>query len=228
MKELIFTFSLFLTTPIVLADMDHGQQNDMASMHAEKEFMHHQNDTGTLTEADQAYTHINHTMHEGMMINFTGDPDIDFLNGMIPHHQGAIEMAKVQLAYGRDGLLKSFTQKVIRDQNREIAYMKRHLAAMEKSQAMNLDPHSTLAFEEANKQMHHEMRIDFSGNADMDFVNGMIPHHQGAVEMAKIVLLYGDDAFSRRLANEIINAQSSEIYWLKRWKSRRNIMRIFH
>ena len=66
-------------------------------------------------------------------------------------------------------------------------------------------------------KMHKEMDIAFTGNADADFVKGMIPHHQGAVEMAKIVLEHGKDAEVKKLAQEIIKAQETEIAWMREW-----------
>jgi len=236
MKNLFFILALLLSSSPALAAMDHSMHEiaDMPAMEhsamneSEKVFMHHQNAQGSLTESDQAYTHINHTMHEAMAIDFTGNPDIDFLKGMIPHHQGAIDMAKVQLEYGRDGLLKSFTQRVIRDQEREIKFMKRNLATLEANLGENVQNSlSNMAFGRVNQNMHMDMNIEFSGNADSDFVNGMIPHHQGAVNMARVVLAYGKDPFARRLAYGIINAQESEITWMKKWLSRKRLMQLF-
>jgi uncharacterized protein (DUF305 family) len=76
---------------------------------------------------------------------------------------------------------------------------------------------STKAFEDANAKMHKDMAITFSGNADVDFARGMIPHHQGAIDMARIELQYGKDPELKKLAEDIIKAQESEIAFLKAW-----------
>ena len=76
---------------------------------------------------------------------------------------------------------------------------------------------SSLAFHGINMKMHGAMDIAFTGNADVDFVKGMIPHHAGAVDMAKTVLAFGKDPEVRKLAEEIIKAQESEITILQGW-----------
>ncbi len=76
---------------------------------------------------------------------------------------------------------------------------------------------STRAFEEANAKMHRDMMIAFSGNADIDFVRGMIPHHQGAIDMAKVVLQFGTNEQTKKWANEIIAAQEREIAEMREW-----------
>ena len=76
---------------------------------------------------------------------------------------------------------------------------------------------ATIAYMEANDRMHTDMAIDYTGNPDVDFIRGMIPHHQGAVEMAKIVLEHGSDPEVRKLAEEVIAAQEAEIAWMQDW-----------
>ena len=72
-------------------------------------------------------------------------------------------------------------------------------------------------FAAANEKMHKGMDIVFSGDADVDFVKGMIPHHAGAVDMARIVIKYGKDPDLKKLAESIISAQESEIVFMRVW-----------
>jgi uncharacterized protein (DUF305 family) len=74
------------------------------------------------------------------------------------------------------------------------------------------------------ERMHVAMAsVEPSGDGDVDFVRLMLPHHQAAIDMAKTQLMYGKDPQLRRLAQEIITDQQSEIelmqLWLKRHES---------
>lgn len=79
------------------------------------------------------------------------------------------------------------------------------------------DTPATKAYKAANDKMHKEMGISFSGDADVDFARGMIPHHQGAVDMAKVVLAHGKDPELRKLAEGVITEQEKEISFLRDW-----------
>ena len=90
------------------------------------------------------------------------------------------------------------------------------------SGSMNMQPQgdngpSSLAYHGVNMKMHSAMDIAFTGNADVDFVKGMIPHHAGAIDMAKVVLAFGKDPEVKKLADSIIKAQETEIAQMRDW-----------
>lgn len=72
-------------------------------------------------------------------------------------------------------------------------------------------------YAQAMKTMHENMSFVPTGNADVDFIRGMIPHHQGAIDMAKIALIQGKDPQVKKLAQEVIRAQESEIAFMHDW-----------
>jgi uncharacterized protein (DUF305 family) len=78
--------------------------------------------------ADKAFAASMQTMMKGMNVRPTGKPDKDFVLMMMPHHQGAIDMAKVELQYGTDPEMRQLATDIVAAQEKEIAEMKDWLA----------------------------------------------------------------------------------------------------
>lgn len=78
------------------------------------------------------------------------------------------------------------------------------------------DP-ATTAYQAANERMHRAMAVPFTGDVDADFARAMIPHHQGAIDMARVMLQHGKDSEMRRLAQAIIADQEKEIALMQDW-----------
>jgi uncharacterized protein (DUF305 family) len=97
------------------------------------------------------------------------------------------------------------------------AFAQHTMSGMTAPPATAGDAPSTAAYRAAMAKMHKDMDIPYSGNPDRDFVTGMIPHHQGAIDMAKIELQYGKDPELRRLAKEVVAAQQKEIAFMRQW-----------
>lgn len=92
--------------------------------------------------------------------------------------------------------------------------------AADAAQAGANESASTREFNEVHAKMMRDMQQRFTGQADVDFVRGMIPHHQGAIEMAKVQLRYGKDPEIRKLAEKIIADQEREIAEMQDWLKR--------
>jgi uncharacterized protein (DUF305 family) len=177
-------------------------------------------------------------MMAGMDVNPTGDVGHDFVAMMVPHHQGAIDMAETELRYGRNEQLLRIAQQIVVEQLQEIAAMRIAVgeqvsrngallaAAVPASSAApapvgaEKSPHSLKAeapfIAENNSAMERMMRgmtIAPSGDVDHEFVAMMVPHHQGAIDMAEAELRYGGNKNTRLrlIAQEIIVDQTQEI-----------------
>jgi len=78
---------------------------------------------------------------------------------------------------------------------------------------------SSKAFKEVHEKMMKNMMMEPSGDTDKDFAMMMIPHHQGAIDMAEIELKFGKDPALKEMAQKIIDAQKKEIEEFEKWQS---------
>ena len=153
-------------------------------------------------------------MHQ---MTLSGDVDHDFVRGMIPHHQGAIDMAEVLLEQGTDAELLALAEEIISAQQAEIQQMERWLADYGPARPGANREVVRAVYDQINQKMMLDMNIAPTGSVDRDFVLGMIPHHEAAIDMAKLLLQYSEDDELRNLAEAVIQEQEREIRFMHRW-----------
>ena len=173
-----------------------------------------------MTDILRDYTRSMTRMHDEMIIGMGyNDPDTAFAKAMLGHHRGAVEMAKIQLKYGTDKEMRQLAQDIIDAQQAEIEQMQTWLASHPDAAEATPDTKAMQqAYADGMDAMHDEMMAGIADpNPDMAFARGMLPHHVGAVDMAKVQLKYGKDAEMRKLAQAVIDAQQSEIEQMQNW-----------
>ncbi len=144
--------------------------------------------------------------------------DLQFIDTMTAHHQGAIDMAQIAEMKARHAELKAFAKTIVADQQREVAAMKQWrehwYAGQPKAENMEI-PGMMDAMEGMN--MDH-MRSASGAEFDRMFLDMMNPHHEGAVAMAKDALSKAEHPEVKKLAQQIIDAQTKEIEMMNNWK----------
>ena len=152
--------------------------------------------------------------------------DLQFIDTMIAHHQGAVQMAKVGETHGSDEQLKKLAKAMAEAQEREITQMKRWRSDWFKDAkpAINMDfPGMKEGMDGMDMKKLGELK---GSDFDKEFINQMIPHHEGAIKMAEdLIGQTGNKAAKpelKKLAETILKDQKDEIEYMKKlfdgWK----------
>lgn len=165
----------------------------------------------------------------GMMDQMKSDPDaasqpydLQFIDSMTAHHQSAIEMAQLALSNTQNDKLRTFAQKIIDDQKKEIGQLTewREKWFVGKPPAKNMDMPGMR--DSMGMMMPDEMKnLKAATGKDFDlmFLDMMIRHHDGAIAMAKDAPQRAERAEIKALAGQVIKAQESENKQMQAWKS---------
>ena len=165
---------------------------------------------------------MNHNMDVGPA---DANYDLRFLDSMIPHHQGALVMAQEVLEKSKRPELIKLAKGIITDQKKEIAQMQQWRKQWyPKASATPIMWHTAMNGEMAMTPEHKQsMMMSMSlGKADagfdVRFLDAMIPHHQGAVRMGQDASLKSKRPQIKKLAQNIIKSQQTEIDLMTQWQ----------
>lgn len=177
-------------------------------------------------ELSQAPKQIMYLMHAPMMCEKfveSGNIDRDYLANMIPHHLGAVLSSKAVLEYSNNEKVREFAKNIISSQEKEIKEFKELLSKMKDEKSSNKVEYKEFVNTEKadmNKMMKDMSDVKLSSNIDDDYLMGMIPHHQGAIDASKNLLKYSKNQTIREIAQRIIQAQEKEIEEFKEFLSK--------
>ncbi|GGN36650.1 MULTISPECIES: DUF305 domain-containing protein [Marinomonas] len=175
--------------------------------------IHHSEHVSQFTQSNQ------HMMMQMHSTELTGDVDYDFVTGMVPHHQGAIDMATQLLASAQvSDKLKPLAEDVVAAQSSEIAFMQDWLVSYGEARPSADAEQIKAAYAAINATMMADMHgLSASGDVNRDFIDGMIPHHEAAVAMAKVLLQFSRDPALIKMAQTVISEQTREINVMRQY-----------
>ncbi|MEU3072707.1 DUF305 domain-containing protein [Streptomyces laurentii] len=142
------------------------------------------------------------------------DADVMFAQMMIPHHEQALEMAKLADGRAADAEVKKLVEDIKKAQDPEIQKMKSWLKTWNKPEAMAGGGHSMAGM--MSEQDMKDLAATKGKAFDRKFAELMIAHHEGAVDMAKTEQTGGSDAEAKKVADDVVRTQAAEIAQLKK------------
>jgi len=145
-----------------------------------------------------------------------------FLQGIVPHHQSAIDMARVAQERGKHREIRALADDIVAAQSKEIRQIRAiHQRLFDTELQPDPAAHERLGLSAKEAALEHMDvgELQAAEPFDREFIDMMVPHHQGAIRMARVVLGKTDDAEVKRLANAIIQAQSREIGEMNDWRA---------
>lgn len=145
-----------------------------------------------------------------------------FVAGMVPHHEGAIEMARIARKRARHHEIRELADAVIAAQTAEIETLE-SIHERLFGEPVGAMSHGSMGLDAQMMGMDADMSMLESASGtefDRAFIDMMVAHHQGAIRMAQIELARGEDPEAKALAEDVIETQSREIEAMNEWRER--------
>jgi uncharacterized protein (DUF305 family) len=151
--------------------------------------------------------------------------DLRFIDGMTPHHEGAVVMAKEAVQKSKRPEIKTLAAQIIKSQNIDIAEMKQWRKTWYPKASNSLMAWSSEMGHMMSMKPEQKQRMMMSQNLgaadtefDLRFINAMLPHHEGALKMAKEAQQKSRRNEVKQLATNILTSQQVEIQQMKQWR----------
>jgi uncharacterized protein (DUF305 family) len=156
-------------------------------------------------------------MASGMLMKNGKYSDERFIDAMVPHHEGAVEMARVAVKNAEHPEIERLAEHIISNQEAEI----NELESIKESEygTSKVPRHMSMGQMKDMGMMMNPQSLADKKPFDKAFIDNMIPHHQSAIEMAQVARDETDNPKIKELAAGIISAQKREISQMKQWRT---------
>lgn len=206
---LLFT----LNTAIYAQDTtttDHQMETQDTSMHQE----HHEMMGDMKSEMKE--------MHENMKdLESTGDPDYDFAQMMIEHHKGGIALSEAQVDEGKADSLIAIARQIIEDQEKEIDSLEEFVSnhQPQKQTTDEMTGGGEHLMKGMDEMMQEMQGMEMKDDQDHNYAQMITMHHQHAIDMATNYLSHGKDENLKKMAQDMIDKNKSQIERIETWKN---------
>lgn len=211
--------ALFLAASLVLASCgasgsSGGSQSNESG--GGMEGMDHSGETGEKTGGMAGMDHGSGDMARQMVMEDGEYSDERFIDAMVPHHQGAVEMAEVALNNAEHEEIRALAEDIAGAQEAEIEELKelkqREFGTSEVPMEMNPEEMRGMGMTADPQELAQKEPFDKA------FIDAMIPHHESAIEMARVAQEESDIPEIQGLSRNIIEAQQREISQMQEWR----------
>ncbi len=141
--------------------------------------------------------------------------DLDFMRMMIPHHQGAVEMSLYEIQHGKNFEMIQLAKSIIAEQTSEIQLMSLWVKNYNSKKEKGTESYQKPLMKTMVVMMQQMPAATLLSDTDKSFAAVMLPHHQAGIDMAKVILQYGQDKVVSRMAENIISSEQVEIEQMK-------------
>ncbi|HEY9908496.1 MAG TPA: DUF305 domain-containing protein [Thermosynechococcaceae cyanobacterium] len=222
---LVLTLGTIATSSLLKAcSMPQTQTSSPTGAGAQKPMDHNNMNHGGMNHGNMDHGGMNHSTDMALG-PADADFDLRFIDAMTPHHQGAVTMAKEAQQKSKRPEIQKLATDIINAQDKELKQMKQwrqawYSKAGAELVAFNSKNGKSMPMSQDQRQsMMMSMNLGAADDQfDLRFLNGMIPHHEGAVVMAQDALSKSEHPEIKKLAQEIIASQNAEIKRMQQWK----------